>query len=79
MDLGKGIKDGGGYDLSEIAMAEEALNSGQGTSKQDFQDVDPIYIEVIPNSKVARTEEYEARMVIVEYNEYDQIVGVELL
>lgn len=78
MDLGKGIKDGGGYDLSEIAMAEEALDSGRGGKKEEFQEVEPMYIEV-KDGNVVRTEEYEARMVIVEYDEYDEIVGVELL
>jgi hypothetical protein len=78
MDLGKGIKDGGGYDLSEISKAEEALGSGE-VNTQEFQDVEPMYIEVRPNMEVARTEEYEARMVIVEYDAFDNIVGVELL
>jgi len=54
------------------------LDGGKITTK-DAQDVDPLYIEVIPDSVVARTEEYEARVVIVEYDEYDRIVGVELL
>ncbi len=73
------IEEGGGYDLSEIAQAREVVNSGQQQKAEEFEEVDPLYIEVIPNGKVARTEEYEARMVIVEYDEYDQVVSVELL
>ncbi len=44
-----------------------------------MEEVDPIYIEVIPDSEVAYTEEYEARTVIIEYNEFEEVVGVELL
>lgn len=71
-------KSGGGYDLSEIENAKEALTGEKGDTK-GFEDVEPMYIEVRPNSRVARTEEYEARMVIVEYDDFDNIVGVELL
>ena len=77
MDLGKGIRDGGGYDLSEIVQAEEALGNGQ-TNTKEFEDVEPMYIEV-RNGNVVRTEEFEARMVIIEYDENDNIIGVELL
>ena len=77
MDLGKGIKDGGGYDLGEIERAEEAL--GSQTNTKEFEDVEPMYIEVIPDGIVTRTEEFEARIVIIDYDENDNIVGVELL
>ena len=77
-NFGKGIKDGGGYDLSEIERAEEALDSGQ-TNTKGMEEVEPMYIEVIPDSIVVRTEEYEARIVVIDYDENDNIVGVELL
>lgn len=83
MDLGKSVFDkesGGGYDLSELKKADEALRTNTGMSSgKEFEDVEPMYIEVLPNARVARTEEFEARVVVVEYDEYDNIVGVELL
>lgn len=76
--LGDGIKDGGGYDLREIAKAEEAFSAGK-VEVGDTVEVDPMYIPVIEGVEVARTEVYEARSVIVEYDEFDNIIGVELL
>ena len=76
--LGKGIEDGGGYDLDEIKKATEALD-GNRDIPDDTEDVDPLYIEVIPHTTVHHTEEYEARIVIIEYDEFDNIIGVELL
>jgi len=78
MDLGKGIKDGGGYDLAEIERAEEALSNKVGDEK-GFAVVEPIYIQVIEGGYVAREQEYEARSVIIEYDDYDNVVSVELL
>jgi hypothetical protein len=72
--------DAGGYDLDEIKKAKEALGSNtKDVSTAGMQEVDPLYIEVLPHNEVHHTEEYEARMVIIEYNEYDEIIGVELL
>lgn len=79
MDLGKGIKDGGGYDLSEIKQAEETLGSLYEESKEEFQDVEPMHIVVRDGIEVARTEEFKARVIIIEYDAFDNIVGVELL
>ena len=72
-------KSGGGYDLSEIANAKESLTGAKEGDTKGFQDVEPMYIEVRRNNKVVRTEEYEARMVIIDYDENDNVVGVELL
>lgn len=69
---------GGGYDLEEIQQAHEVLSGHEGDEK-GFEKVDPIFIEVIPNAQVVREEEYEARVVILEYDTYDNIVSVELL
>ena len=74
----KGIEDGGGYDLDEIKKATEALAINKELPN-DTQDVDPLYIEVIPHDTVHHTEEYEARIVIIDYDEYNNIIGVELL
>ncbi len=78
MDIGKGIKDGGGYDLAEIEQAENQLKGGE-VDTSGLVDVEPLYIEVIPHDSVHHTEEYEARMVILDYDEYDNVIGVELL
>lgn len=79
VDFSKTIEDGGGYDLSEIKQARESLGNQGNSNQTGYEDVEPLYIPVKPNEYVARTEEFEARVVIVEYNEYDEIVGVELL
>ena len=76
--LGKGIEDGGGYDLDEIRKATEALDGNKDIPK-DMEDVEPMYIEVIPHDTVHHTEQYEARIVIVDYDENNNIIGVELL
>ena len=74
------IYDGGGYDLNELKQAEEGLRrQDPKKAAENFVEVDPMYIPVMPGVPVARTEEYEARMVIVEYDEDDNVVGVELL
>ena len=72
------IEDGGGYDLTEIKKAMQANEAKTGDEK-GFEDVDPIYVDVDPDAIVVRTEEYEARVVILEYDSNDNIVGVELL
>ncbi|KKN46037.1 hypothetical protein LCGC14_0677310 [marine sediment metagenome] len=79
MDLGKGIKDGGGYDLAEIKMAEETLGSLYEENKEEFQDAEPMHIVVRNGIEVARTEEFKARIIIIEYDAFNNIIGVELL
>lgn len=70
--------DDGSYNLEELKAVESQQQSGEVNTK-DFEDVEPLYIEVRANREVERTEEYEARIVIVEYDAFDNIVGVELL
>ena len=77
MELGK-IKDGGGYDLSEIALAEESLSQESSVINNDFTPVDPIFIQV-SDGEVFRTEEHTSRIVVIEYDELDNVVSVELL
>lgn len=76
MELGK-IDDGGGYDLSELQKARESLE-GNPTPEKGFEEVDPVFVQV-SNNQAVRTEELEARVVIVEYDEFDEIVSVEIL
>ena len=76
MEMGK-IDEGGGYDLEEIAQARESLE-GNPTPQKGFEEVDPIQITV-SNNPVARTEELEARIVMVDYDEFDEIVSIEVL
>lgn len=76
MELGK-IDDGGGYDLSELQQARESLE-GNPKPEQGFEEVDPVFVQVSENQPV-RTEELEARVVIVEYDEFDEIVSIEIL
>ena len=64
--MGK-IDEGGGYDLEEIAQARESLE-GNPTPQKGFEEVDPILLTVSDNP-VARTEELEARIVMVDYDE----------
>ena len=73
--------DSGGYDLAEIKKAKEALSTDKDVDTSGMVDVDPLYIEVIPHipTDVFKTEEYEARVVVVEYNRFNEIIGVELL
>ena len=74
--MGK-IDEGGGYDLEEIAQARESLE-GNPTPQKGFDEVDPILLTVSDNP-VARTEELEARIVMVDYDEFDEIVSIEVL
>ena len=76
MELGK-IEEGGGYDLSELAQARESLEDNPNPEK-GFEEVDPIQVTV-SNNRVVRTEELEARIVMVDYDENDEIVSVEVL
>lgn len=70
--------EGSGYNLQELKNAHESLSGHVGDEK-GFEEVEPIFIEVLPNTIAVREEEYEARSVIIEYDEYDQVVSVELL
>jgi len=74
--MGK-IDEGGGYDLSEIAQARESLE-GNPTPEKGFEEVEPILV-VVSDNPVARSEELEARIVMVDYDENDEIVSIEVL
>ena len=76
MEMGK-IDEGGGYDLSEIAQARESLD-GNPTPEKGFEEVEPILV-VVSDNPVARSEELEARIVMVDYDENDEIVSIEVL
>ena len=76
MDMGN-IEDGGGYDLSELTQARESLD-GNPTPEKGFEEVDPIQV-IVSDNPVARTEELEARIVMVDYDEFDEIVSIEVL
>jgi len=68
----------GSYNLEELKAAESLQEKGEA-STDGMEEVDPLYITVIEGRTVARTEEYEARVVIVEYDAFNNIIGVELL
>ena len=76
MELGK-IEDGGGYDLKELEQARESLE-GNPTPEKGFEEVDPVFVQVSNNQPV-RVEELEARSVLIEYDEFDEIVSIEIL
>jgi hypothetical protein len=76
MDLGK-IEEGGGYDLTELAQARESLD-GNPNPEKGFEEVEPILV-VVSDNPVARSEELEARIVIVDYDDNDEVVSVEIL
>ena len=76
MDLGK-IEEGGGYDLTELAQARESLE-GNPNPEKGFEEVEPILV-IVNDNPVARSEELEARIVIVDYDENDEVVSVEIL
>ena len=76
MDMGN-IEDGGGYDLSELVQARESLD-GNTTPEKGFEEVDPITV-VVSDNPVVRTEELEARVVVVDYDAYGEIVSIEVL
>lgn len=77
IDLGKGIDDGGGYDLKEIALAREGLNI-KPKDEDASKDVDPMYIDVI-DGDIVETKDMGQRTVFIDYDAYGNIVGVELL
>ncbi len=72
------VMSDGSYDIESLKAAENAVTKND-VDTSGMVDVDPLYIPVIANREVVRTEEYEARMVIVEYDNMDNIIGVELL
>ena len=74
--MGK-IEEGGGYDLSELAQARESLD-GNPNPEKGFEEVEPILV-VVNDNPVIRSEELEARVVIVDYDENDEVVSVEIL
>ena len=77
LEVSKGIDDGGGYDLKEIQSAREGLKVkkvGEGVPKE----VDPIYIDV-KDGVVARSKELGQREVFIDYDEYGNIIGVDIL
>jgi len=74
--MGK-IEEGGGYDLSELAQARESLE-GNPNPEKGFEEVDPVLV-VVNDNPVVRSEELEARIVIVDYDENDEVVSVEIL
>ena len=74
--MGK-IEEGGGYDLSELAQARESLE-GNPNPEKGFEEVDPVLV-VVSDNPVVRSEELEARIVVVDYDENDEIVSVEIL
>ena len=74
--MGK-IEEGGGYDLTELAQARESLE-GNPNPEKGFEEVEPILV-VVSDNPVARSEELEARIVMVDYDENDEIVSIEVL
>lgn len=77
---GLGKLDGDyGYDPNEIEQIKAQESTQSNNSEFEEEDVDPIYIPVIEGVEAVRTEEYEARVVIIEYDAFDNIIGVELL
>ena len=74
--MGK-IEEGGGYDLSELAQARESLE-GNPNPEKGFEEVDPVLV-VVNDNPVVRSEELEARIVIVDYDDNDEVVSVEIL
>lgn len=77
IDISKSIDDGGGYDLSEIAQARE-VNSKKTGDEKGYEEVEPLFITVTGGESV-RSEELEARSIIIEYDRFDNIVSVEVL
>ena len=71
------IEDGGGYDLSELVQARESLE-GNPNPEKGFEEVDPVLV-IVNDNPVVRSEELEARIVIVDYDENDEVVSVEIL
>ena len=74
--MGK-IEEGGGYDLAELAQARESLD-GNPNPEKGFEEIDPVLV-IVSDNPVVRSEELEARIVIVDYDENDEVVSVEIL
>lgn len=75
-------KGGGGYNDKELASARESFEDGtDGIKESEFKEVEPMYISVIPHAPedVHHTEEFEARIIVIEYDENNEIIGIELL
>ena len=77
MDRGKGIDDGGGYDLNEISQAREGLKS-KPNDEDVPKDVEPMYIKVT-DGVIVQTNDMGQRAVLIDYDAFGNIVGVELL
>ena len=67
----------GAYDTEELKQAHEALSGHVGDEK-GYEEVEPMFIQVT-HEIATRSEEFEARSVIIEYDQYNNIVSVELL
>ena len=76
----KQIGNEGGYDLDELKQAKEQFEEkhGGGVNASEFEDVEPIYVQVTSKTAVEQRE-YEARSVIIEYDQNGEVVSVELL
>ena len=72
----------GGYDLDALKEAkeqfEEQHGGREGVDTAGYVEVEPVLIQISDETPV-RQEEYEARSVIVEYDQYGDPVSVELL
>jgi len=77
IDPSKSIDDGGGYDLNEIQQARESL-AIKPVGKDVPKNVDPMYIDV-SDGVVKKTRDMGQRTVFIDYDEFGNIVGVELL
>lgn len=72
----------GGYDLTELEQAKESFEEQHGgkggVDTAGYVEVEPLLIQITDETPV-RQEEYEARSVIIEYDQYGEPVSVELL
>ncbi len=80
-ELGAGVVDDGTYDLSALKEAKEAIGQDKDVNTSGMVDVEPIDIEVVPHvsSEIHHTDELEARMIIITYDRYDNVLRVEIL
>jgi hypothetical protein len=78
----KQIGNEGGYDLEELKQAKEQFEDQHGgkggVDTAGYVEVEPVFIQISDEIAV-RQEEYEARSVIIEYDQYGEPVSVELL
>jgi len=78
----KQIGSEGGYDLEELNQAKESFEEQHGgkdgVDTAGYVEVEPLLIQISDETPV-RQEEYEARSVIIEYDQYGEPVSVELL